>query len=205
MFVSKSILASLIAVSLSAQASAHALIAPALGVKGTGVRANVQRPSTNSPCGNVNVASTINTSTAITMTGNTFTATVTNFNAGQDGSRQVTAKVDATGAGKSFVAATVTKNGDKAPTNVGSQQITVQMPAGTKCTGGTAKDLCVVSLTTAGGFGNCVAVKQGAATNAAAKTNKAKAGKQARAWASRSDKVSRTAEEEEYEGLEELD
>ena len=32
---------------------------------------------------------------------------------GVDGSRQVTAKVDATGTGNSFVAATVTTNGDK--------------------------------------------------------------------------------------------
>ncbi|KZT28000.1 hypothetical protein NEOLEDRAFT_1176170 [Neolentinus lepideus HHB14362 ss-1] len=211
MFFNKSVLVSIVAAGLSMQVSAHAIIAPALGVSGTPVRNDVQRPSANSECGNVNVASTINTSTAITMTGNTFTATVTNFNAGTDGSRQVTAKVDATGAGKTFVAATVTENGDKSPTNVGSQQVTVQMPAGAKCTGGTGKDLCLVSFTTAGGFGNCVVVKQGAANNAAATNNNAaatnnkanKAGKQARSWGSRAARAARAAEESEE--IDELD
>ena len=113
---------------------------------------------------------------------------------GQDGSRQVTAKVDDAATGKTFVAAQVTKNGDlvnnsfhswfygtnyiyyKAPTDVGSQQLTIQLPANTKCTGGSGKDSCLVSFTTAGGFGNCVVVQQKAAANNAAPATAAAAG-----------------------------
>ena len=35
------------------------------------------------------------------------------------------------------------------------------MPAGTKCTGGTSKNLCLASFVTTAGFGNCVVVSQG--------------------------------------------
>ena len=48
------------------------------------------------------------------------------------------------------------------------------MPAGTTCGGGKTKDLCLMSLTTDGGFGNCVVVKQGGA--AAAKSGTAATG-----------------------------
>ncbi|KAJ3544542.1 hypothetical protein NM688_g5728 [Phlebia brevispora] len=153
------------------QVSAHAIISPALGVTGTPVRNDVQRPTTQAPCGNVNIAQAIGTTTPINAAADgTFTTNVTNFNGGQDGSRQVTAKVDAsaTGTGTSFVPATVTKNGDLAPTDVGSQEIDVQLPAGTQCTGGTNKNLCLVSFTTAGNFGNCVLVQQGDTTTGAA-------------------------------------
>ena len=54
----------------------------------------------------------------------------------------------------------------QAPTNVGSQPLTVQLPAGTTCSGGAGKNTCLVSFTTAGGFGNCVAVTQGTAAAA---------------------------------------
>ena len=118
-FFSKSFTATaVLALSLALEASAHALVTPALGVQGAGARANVQRPSTASPCGNVNIAATLGTSTAVAATGDTFSATITNFNAGVDGSRQVTAKVDATGTGKSFVNAVVTTNGDKVRFNL---------------------------------------------------------------------------------------
>lgn len=64
-------------------------------------------------CGNVNVAQTLAAATPITAAADgTFSTTITNFNAGQDGSRQVTAQIDPTGTGKSFVAGTVTQNGD---------------------------------------------------------------------------------------------
>lgn len=48
---------------------------------------------------------------------------------------------------------------------MGSQQLTVQLPAGTKCTGPSGGTGCIVSFTTAGGFGNCVAVQQKAAAS----------------------------------------
>ena len=85
-FFSKSFTATaVLALSLALEASAHALVTPALGVQGAGARANVQRPSTANPCGNVNIASTLGSSTAVAATGDTFSATITNFNAGVDG------------------------------------------------------------------------------------------------------------------------
>ncbi|KAJ8454587.1 hypothetical protein ONZ51_g12944 [Trametes cubensis] len=44
----------------------------------------------------------------------------------------------------------------------GSQQLVIQLPSGTKCSGGASKDKCLASFTTAGGFGNCVVVQQSA-------------------------------------------
>jgi len=153
---------------LATQVQGHAIITPALG--GGTARSDVQRPSTATPCGTVNVAQTINNSTAIPATGGEFDATITNFNAGVDGSRQVTAEVDPTGTGKSFTATgvTVKTNGDEDPTNVGSQPLVVQLPAGTACKGGASGNVCLVSFKTAGGFGNCVAVSSGASTGGAA-------------------------------------
>jgi len=46
------------------------------------------------------------------------------------------------------------------PTNLASQKLTVQLPIGTKCTGGAGKNICVASFITTAGFGNCVAVSQ---------------------------------------------
>ncbi|KAL1948978.1 hypothetical protein VTO73DRAFT_10784 [Trametes versicolor] len=184
MFFSKSfIAAATVLLGLTLQAHAHAGVTPALGVKANFARANVQRPSTAKPCGSINVAQNLDASTPIVAKADgTFVATITNFNAGTDGSRQVTAKVDGTGVGKTFTAATVTKNGDKSPTNVGSQQLTVALPKGMTCTGGATKNKCLVSFTTAGGFGNC-AVVQTAATGAKAATAAATTGKKAKAAA----------------------
>ena len=83
---------------------------------------------------------------------------------GTDGSRQVSLTVDSTGKGTSFKAGTVTQNGVAAPATTGTQQIVAQLPAGTKCTGGAAGNLCLASFKTLGGFGNCVVVSQGAGT-----------------------------------------
>jgi len=180
MFFSKSLL---VVAALAAQVLGHAMVQPALGIKGTPVRANTQRPSAAKPCGNA-ALSGIDSSTAITMSGNTFTATSTNFNKAKDGSMLFTAQVDATGAGKSFKVATITKNGPAAPKTVGeTAQLSVSLPAGTKCTGGASKDLCLVSFKSASGFGNCVVVKQtgaGAASTKAASTKKTTRSRHAR-------------------------
>ncbi|KAH9852285.1 hypothetical protein C2E23DRAFT_868767 [Lenzites betulinus] len=203
MFFSKSVIASaMVLFGLTLQVHAHAGITPALGVKNTFARSNVQRPSTAKPCGSINVAQNLDASTAITAKADgTFVATITNFNGGVDGSRQVTAKVDATGTGKSFAAATVVQNGDKSPAAAGSQQLTIQMPKGLACTGGATKNKCLVSFTTAGGFGNCAVVQTAAGANAAAAPAKAK-GKKARdvnAVGSRAARHLRLAEAEEEE------
>jgi hypothetical protein len=49
-----------------------------------------------------------------------------------------------------------------APANDNTQQFTIQLPAGTKCTGGTNQNLCFASITTTSGLGNCVVVSQAA-------------------------------------------
>ncbi|KAI0793628.1 hypothetical protein C8Q74DRAFT_1181555, partial [Fomes fomentarius] len=147
--------------SLSLQAHAHAAIAPMLGVQGTPVRKDVQRPSNARPCGKVNVAQNLDSSTAVTADANgQFQTTITNFNKGVDGSTLVTAKVDATGTGESFVDAQVLQNGVRATRTLGSAPLTVQLPAGMTCSGGASGSKCLVSFVTAGRFGNCVVVDQ---------------------------------------------
>ncbi|KAF8903935.1 hypothetical protein CPB84DRAFT_1773746 [Gymnopilus junonius] len=171
---SKLLTSSALVLALSLQAQAHAAVAPALGVSGTPVRNDVKRPSTAQPCGaGANIASEIDSSTAVTAAADgTFDTTAIDFNAGTDGSRQFTAKVDATGTGKSFVAATITTNGDGNPTSVGSQPLVAKLPAGTKCTGGATGNKCLVQFVSTAGFGNCLVVAQGAsgAASAAAPT-----------------------------------
>jgi hypothetical protein len=65
-------------------------------------------------------------------------------------------QVDASGTGKNFVAAQMT------PANDDTQQFTVQLPTGTKCTGGTNQNLCLASITKTSGLGDCVVVSQAA-------------------------------------------
>jgi len=150
---------------LALQVSAHAAISPALGVSGTPDRNNVKRPNANSPCGaGVNIANTIDTSTAVAAdAAGSFNVVAISFNRGSDGSRQVTAKVDATGKGTKFVAMNVTTNGDAAPKDTGSQTVVASLPAGTKCTGGKTGNKCLLQFVTSAGFGNCVVVSQGGA------------------------------------------
>jgi len=153
---------------LALQVSAHAAVSPALGVSGTPVRDNVKRPNANSPCGaGVNIANTIDTSTAVAENAaGSFNVVAISFNAGPDGSRRVTAKVDATGKGTKFVAMNVTTNGDAAPKDTGPQTIVASLPIGTKCIGGKTGNKCLVQFVTSAGFGNCVVVSQGAPATA---------------------------------------
>ena len=46
------------------------------------------------------------------------------------------------------------------PTTLTTQHLLAQLAANTVCTGGTDKNLCLVSLTTTDNFGNCVVVSQ---------------------------------------------
>jgi len=168
---SKTFFVSAVILAMGLQVNAHAGVTPALGVKGTITRSDVQRPSTAKPCGNAALTD-IDTSTPVAAAADgTMTMTITNFNGGTDGSRAIkTLQIDSTGTGKSFKAApasAITKNGDAAPASAGSQQLTITMPAGTKCSGGKTGNLCLMSLTTDGGFGNCVVAQQGGAASAA--------------------------------------
>ena len=64
------------------QVSAHAAVAPALGVAGgKPSRADVQRPSNAKPCGSINTATAINSATTVAANANgVFTVNATNFN-----------------------------------------------------------------------------------------------------------------------------
>ena len=59
----------------------------------------------------------------------------------------------------------------QAPKDDSPQQLTVELPAGTNCAGGTGKDLCLASFTTTAGFGNCVVVSQGSGAAKQASSN----------------------------------
>jgi len=149
---------------LAAQTSAHAMPSIALGVSGAPTRSDVQRPSTAKPCGTIDPATTLDTSTAIPVAADgSVTMNVQNFNAGADGSTSVSVQIDQTGTGNSFVAGTVTTNGNAAPKAVETDKVVFTLPAGTTCTGGTAGNLCLVSVKTTAGFGACTVVSQGAA------------------------------------------
>jgi len=147
---------------LAAQTSAHAIPNPALGVHGTPKRSDIQRPSTAKPCGKIDIATNLDISTAIPAAADgTVTLQVQNFNPGTDGSTSVSVEVDETGTGNKFVPATVTQNGNPNPTKVETDQVVFSLPAGTKCAGGKAKNLCLVSVKTTHGFGACTVVSQG--------------------------------------------
>jgi hypothetical protein len=80
--LSNVLVAATLALTLSLQVNAHAAISPMLGVAGKPARSDVQRPSKASECGNVDIAKTIDSSTAVQAAADgTFSATVTNFNA----------------------------------------------------------------------------------------------------------------------------
>lgn len=131
--ISKIWTSSVLLLVLCLQVSAHATIAPVLGVQGSPTRADVKRPDTANPCGaGVNIASELDNATAITPdeTGS-FKVNATSFNgwgsfinsqgvksltsdicSGVDGSLKFTAQVDPTGTGTKFVAMNITNNGN---------------------------------------------------------------------------------------------
>jgi hypothetical protein len=160
--------ASLFLLALALQVNGHALIEPALGIPVGGTRNDVTRPSQGQPCGKgVNVQAEIAGTTAVQANPDgSFVVNISNFNKNIDGSRKIVeSNIDATATGQSFNAkADITQNGDLSSKTLSTQQLTVQMPAGTTCTGGTDGASCVVSFKTAGGFGNCVLVSQAAST-----------------------------------------
>jgi phage gp45-like len=78
---SKSFIVPIFLLALTSTVDAHALITPALGVKGNGARSDVQRPSGASLCGNVNILQNLDTSTPIQAAADgTFLPSITDFN-----------------------------------------------------------------------------------------------------------------------------
>ncbi|KAF7321748.1 hypothetical protein MKEN_00696500 [Mycena kentingensis (nom. inval.)] len=151
-----------ILLALVAHVSAHAMVNPALGVKGAPQRGDTQRPNNNNPCGNVNIALKLDSSKATPVRADgTVKVQMINFNGGKDGSRQVAVQVSANGSGKNLKNAVVKKNGNPNPSGTGSDDIVFALAAGTKCTGGKSGNLCLVSLKTTSGFGGCTVVSQG--------------------------------------------
>ena len=66
----------------SVRVEAHATIAPMLGLGRTPQRNDVQRPTDAKPCGNVDIASTFDTTETIAVKSDrTFSAFVQNYNA----------------------------------------------------------------------------------------------------------------------------
>ncbi|KAJ6615810.1 hypothetical protein B0H10DRAFT_1707961, partial [Mycena sp. CBHHK59/15] len=163
----RSVLACASLLALAAQTSGQAIPIPALGVSGTPALSDVQSPSTAEPCGTIDPTTAIDSSTPIAAAADgTVTMTVQNFDTGADGSTDVSVQVDATGKGTSFVAATVNTNGKAAPTEVEASTVIFSLPSGTKCIGGTAGNLCLISVKTTSGFGGCTVVSQSAAAAA---------------------------------------
>ncbi|KAJ6549227.1 hypothetical protein DFH09DRAFT_846732, partial [Mycena vulgaris] len=165
----------LMALSMTARVSAHGGVAPALGVTSAFAKSDVQRVVAGADCGATDVASTIDSSTAVPAdpTTGSFSVVGTSFDPGADGSTSVTAVVDPSGTGKAFPGTVdVTTNGNAVQTaSTSTQPIVAALPDGTKCTGGAAGNLCLVAFKTTAGFQNCVVVSQGAATAVAAGAN----------------------------------
>lgn len=144
--------------SIDAQAAVTPPNPPLIDLKETPINGEAQRPSITDPCSNVNIAQNLDISTGVTAdeTG-AFSLSPVNFNPGAGSLRSIEmVQVDASGTGKNFFAAQM------APVNNDMQQFTIQLPAGTKCTGGTNQNLCLASITTTSGLGNCVVVSQAA-------------------------------------------
>jgi len=161
---------------VSSQVHGHGGVQPFFGVTGTLAKSDISKLVASSPCGNVDIASSLDTSTAVPAAADgTFDVTGVTFDTGSDGSESVSANVDPTATGASFTTpVTITTNGDPAPatTSVASP-IVAALPAGTTCTGGAAGNLCLVQFVTTAGFANCVAVSQGAASTASNATTAA--------------------------------
>ncbi|KAJ7889772.1 hypothetical protein B0H13DRAFT_1626561 [Mycena leptocephala] len=133
-----------ILLALAAQTSAHAIPNPALGIQGAPAE-RYPAPNHAKPCGKVDIASNLDTSTpSLQRRWNCDHERQNCASIGTDGSTSVSVEVDQTGTGKKFVPATVTTNGNPNPTKVETDKIVFSLPAGTKCTGGKAQNLCLV-------------------------------------------------------------
>jgi len=168
---------SLLVSALCLQVTAHATVSPVLGVQGAAVRADVKNPNTANPCGaGVNIASEFDSSTAATADASgSVQLNATCYNGGTDGSLQFKAQVDPTGTGQHFVTMDITTNGPNSPPGSESVPITVQLPSGTKCTGGSG-NLCLAQFISGAGFGNCVVISQSAASGTGNPTSTTAAG-----------------------------
>jgi len=159
MFFPKAVLATALSLSLVLQAQGHAIFVTSEALATAAQRSDVTRaPACNAAKALANPAKA--------SANGQFTVFAKNFNGGTDGATAVkSATLDTTGKGTSFPGkVTVVKNGNANPKGTETDQLTLQLPAGTKCTGGK----CLVELASNAGFGNCVAVETTASAAAPA-------------------------------------
>lgn len=167
MFFSKALLAAVVGFSLSMSVHGHATIQPNQQLATAAQRNGVVRGGT------CNTAQALKNPIPVGANGE-FVAFGKSFNGGRDGATTLkdnAAKIDTTASGKTFNNAAVTEvsGGNANGGNGNTSKITFKMPAGVKCTGGADKSTCLVELTTAGGFGACLAVTQKGGAAAGAK------------------------------------
>jgi len=146
----KFILAAVLSLSVVLQVQGHALFTTSAALASTLVKNDATRSTT---CD----AATALKNPATAAADGTFSLFARSFDSGTDGATTVkSATLDTTGQGKTFSGkVSVVKDGNPSPpTDSTTDQVTLQLPAGTACTGGS----CLVELTTGGGFSNCVAV-----------------------------------------------
>ncbi|CAG7850001.1 SubName: Full=Uncharacterized protein {ECO:0000313/EMBL:CCA72587.1} [Serendipita indica DSM 11827] len=141
------------------------------GVKAASIKSNNQGPTSvfrgNAACGVGVEAGTINVAQSIeaaikaglpTVDGSrSISLTYQQVNGGADGGGALTAALDTTGTGNNFKAMTVTKNFKDGGSN-SANPITIQLPAGTTCTGGSNKSTCLIKVVNPNKFGSCFAV-----------------------------------------------
>ncbi|KAG8820536.1 hypothetical protein FRC19_008788 [Serendipita sp. 401] len=141
------------------------------GVRAASIKPNNQGPTSvfrgNTACGvgveagKIDIASSIEAAIKAGLpTANasgSVSLTYQQVNGGADGGGPLTAEVDITGTGKSFKAITISKNFVDGGSN-SANPITIQLAAGTACTGGSNKSTCLVRVKNPRGFGSCFAV-----------------------------------------------
>jgi len=120
-----------------------------------------------------------------------FAVVAQSFDKGADGATTLkTGAVDTTAQGTTFADGAVTAVTDGVaapPSQPSTADLTLALPANTKCAGGADGATCLVSLTTGGGFQNCLAVTQSGGAAAAAGAANAAAATDAAAAAAATD------------------
>ncbi|KAH9986117.1 hypothetical protein BJV77DRAFT_1082340 [Russula vinacea] len=181
--ISKSFVALIFLFAFTSSVNAQVCMEPALGVSGTPTAQDVRKPTDALPCGGVNIAQNLESSTPIQADkdGKFSPSSLASQRDGSGGSQSIaTVKVDPSATGNNFVAANMLTNGPSAPAQAGTQQLSVQLPTGINCTGGTGKNLCLASFVTTQGEGNCVVVKAYEADGSQSKRDAAPARKSTR-------------------------
>lgn len=165
------------------------------GVNIASVKPNNQGPTSvfqdrTAPCGvgveagKINVAASIEAAIAAGLPTTDGSRSISmnwqQINAGNDGGGPGTAAIDITGTGTAFKPLTITKNFADGGAN-SANPMTIQLAAGTVCTGGSNRATCLIKVTNAAGpFGSCFAIASPGAGGGGARTQR---GSQRRSFA----------------------